>query len=441
MGRMSAPSPGRFVALRHRDYRLIWAGNFVSIIGSQMQFVAINWHIYKLLQGTQLTIDLFGREFALNTEALGLGGVGLARIVPILFFALVGGTLADIVDRRKLLLLTNGAAAGFAALLAALSFAQRDTVWVVYLLTAAGAATTAFSSPAFQSIVPNLVPREDLTNAISLNSLVRQIATIVGPAAAGVLLAASNVGWVYALNAASFLAIVAALLLIRFRGGPAAKETGLGWSAIVEGWRFVHGTRIIWSTMMLDFFATLFSSARTLLPLVADQVLGMGAQGYGLLATADAVGSLTAGMAVSLRKDIYRQGAVLLGSVAIYGLATALFGLSTNFVLSYLFFAAVGASDTISTIIRQTIRQMMTPDRLRGRMTGINQVFFMGGPQLGEMEAGAVAAAFGVPFAIVSGGLATVAMTAYIAWRYPRLRRYTSVTMAEDQARLAQAGA
>jgi MFS family permease len=153
------------------------------------------------------------------------------------------------------------------------------------------------------------------------------------------------------------------------------------------------------------------------------------------------VGSLTAGMAVSLRKDIYRQGAVLLGCVAIYGLATALFGLSTNFALSYLFFAVVGASDTISTIIRQTLRQVMTPDRLRGRMTGINQVFFMGGPQLGEMEAGAVAAAFGVPFAIVSGGIATVVMTGYIAWRYPRLRRYTSATMAEDQARLAQAGA
>jgi MFS family permease len=441
MGRMSAPSPGRFVALRHRDYRLIWAGNFVSIIGTQMQFVAINWHVYKLLEGTQLSIDLFGREIALNSEALGLGGVGLARIVPILFFALVGGTLADIVNRRKLLIFTNSAAAGFAVLLAALSFAQRDTVWAIYLLTAAGAATTAFSSPAFQSIVPNLVPREDLTNAISLNSLVRQMATIIGPALAGLILAASNVGWVYAINAASFVAIVAALLLIRYRAGPAAKDTGLGWAAIVEGWRFVRGTRIIWGSMLLDFFATLFSSARTLLPLVADQVLGMGAQGYGLLATADAVGSLTAGLAISLRKDIYRQGAVLLGSVAIYGVATALFGLSTNFALSYLFFAVVGASDTISTIIRQTLRQVMTPDRLRGRMTGINQVFFMGGPQLGEMEAGAVAAAFGVPFAIVSGGLATVALTGYIAWRYPRLRRYTSATMAEDQARLAQAGA
>ncbi len=441
MSGMPAPSPGRFAALRHRDYRLIWAGNFISIIGSQMQFVAINWHVYKLLQGTQISLTLFGHEVALNSEALGLGGVGLARIVPIMIFALLGGTLADIVNRRKLLLVTNTASAGFAALLAVLSFAQRDTVWAVYLLTAAGAATTAFSGPAFQSIVPNLVPKEDLTNAISLNSLVRQVATILGPAAAGVILAAANVGWVYGLNALSFLVIVAALALIRYRSGPAARDTGLGWAAIVEGWRFVRGARIIWGTMMLDFFATLFSSARTLLPLVADQVLGMGAQGYGLLASADAIGSLLAGTVISLRKDIYRQGAVLLGSVAIYGVATALFGVSTSFLLSFLFFAVVGASDTISTIIRQTIRQMMTPDRLRGRMTGINQIFFMGGPQLGEMEAGAVAAAFGVPFAIVSGGLATVALTGYIAWRYPRLRQYTSATMAEDQARLAQAGA
>ena len=151
------------------------------------------------------------------------------------------------------------------------------------------------------------------------------------------------------------------------------------------------------------------------------------------LSTADAVGSLAAGSIISLRKDIYRQGLVLLASVAAYGLATALFGLSTSFALSYLLFMFVGASDTVSTVIRQTIRQIMTPDRLRGRMTGINQIFFMGGPQLGELEAGIVAALFGAPVAIVSGGLATVAMAGWIAWRYPRLRRYTSDTLAEDQ--------
>ena len=435
-----SPSPGRFAALRHRDYRLIWGGNFVSVIGTQMQFVAINWHVYKLLEGTALSFNLFGRQVSLNAEALGLGGVGLARIIPIFFFALVGGTMADVVNRRKLLILTNSAAAIFAAILAIVSFQQRDTVWVVYLLTAAGAATSAFSSPAFQSIVPNLVPPSDLTNAISLNSIVRQVATIIGPVMAGVLLAQTNIGWVYALNALSFVAIVAALALIHYRAGPAAKDTGLGVAAILEGWRFVRGARIIWGSMLLDFFATLFGSARTMLPLVADQILGMGAGGYGLLTTADAIGSLLAGLLVSLRRDIYRQGTVMLVSVAFYGVFTALFGLSSSFAMAYLFFALIGASDTVSTIIRQTLRQTLTPDRLRGRMTGINQIFFMGGPQLGELEAGMVAAAFGVPFAIISGGVATVALTGYIAWRYPRLRRYTSATMAEESAAVAAAG-
>lgn len=436
---MSA-SPARFAALHHRDFRLVWGGNFISVVGTQMQFVAINWHVYQLLDGTTFSFDLLGRTITLNAEALGLGGVGVARIVPIVFFALVGGTLADVVNRRKLLILTNCASALFAAVLAAVSFAQRDTIAVIYLLTAAGAAMSAFSSPAFQSIVPNLVPARDLTNAISLNSIVRQVATIAGPVIAGAILAASNAGWVYAINALSFVVIVAALLLIHYRAGPAARDTGLGFAAILEGWRFVRGARIIWGSMLLDFFATLFSSARNILPLVAGEMLGMGAGGYGLLATADAVGSLIAGLLVSLRKDIYRQGAVLLTSVAFYGVTTVLFGLSSNFALSYLFFALIGASDTVSTIIRQTLRQTLTPDRLRGRMTGINQIFFMGGPQLGELEAGLVAAAFGVPFAIISGGLATVALAGYIAWRYPRLRRYTSATMDEESAALARAG-
>ena len=384
-----------------------------------------------------ISVNLFGRSFSLGGDALGLGGVGLACIVPIMLFALIGGALADVVNRRQLLIWTNAAAILFAAILALLSFLQQDNVWAIYLLTAAGAATTAFSGPAFQSLLPNLVPADDLTNAISLNSLNRQIATIVGPALAGLLIGSVGIGWVYAANAASFVAIGAALLAIRYRRGPAATNTGLGWAAILEGWRFVRGARIIWGSMLLDFFATFFSSATTLLPLVAGTMLGVGAEGYGVLSTATAVGSLLAGVVISLRRDIYRQGLVLLSSIALYGLATALFGLSTNFYLSYLFFALIGASDTVSTIIRQTIRQMMTPDRLRGRMTGINQIFFMGGPQLGEIEAGLVASAFGPAFAIVSGGVATILLTGYIAWRYPALRRYTHATLIEDRARAA----
>lgn len=430
-------SATRFVALQHRDFRLVWFGQFASVIGTQMQLVAINWHIFQLLKGTTLTINVLGQTLSLSPEALGLGGVGLARIIPIALFALLGGALADVRNRRTLLLWTNAAAALFALVLAAVSFARLDSVWIIYLLTALTSAVAAFQGPAFQSLVPNLVPPKELTNAISLNSLSLQTATIAGPALAGLVMSFANVGVVYTINALSFGAIILALLLMRYRGGVAARDTGLSWAAIVEGWRFVRHTRIIWGSMMLDFLATFFSSANTMLPLVAGQILNVGAQGYGLLSTAQAAGSLLAGTVLSLRKDIYRQGLVLLTSVALYGVATALFGLSTSFVLSYLLFAATGAADTVSTVIRQTIRQMMTPDRLRGRMTGINQIFFMGGPQLGELESGIVAALFGVPFAIVSGGIATILLTGWIAWRYPRLRQYTSDQMAEDRARAA----
>ena len=184
--------------------------------------------------------------------------------------------------------------------------------------------------------------------------------------------------------------------------------------------------------MLLDFFATFFSSARTMLPLVARDVLGLGPAGYGLLATAQPAGAVLAGVVLAWRRDIRRQGVVLLVSVAIYGAATALFGISSVLWLSYLLFALTGAGDTVSTVIRGTIRQLNTPDRLRGRMTSVNMIFFMGGPQLGELEAGVVGSLLGVPFAIFSGGVATVLLTGWVAWRFPRLRRYTAQVTVEE---------
>jgi MFS family permease len=184
--------------------------------------------------------------------------------------------------------------------------------------------------------------------------------------------------------------------------------------------------------MLLDFFATFFSSARTMLPLIADGILGTGPLGYGLLSAAQPVGAVVAGAIMALRKDVYRQGVVLLVSVAIYGVATAIFGITTSFALAFVMLALTGAGDTVSTVIRGTVRQIMTPDNLRGRMTGVNMIFFIGGPQLGELEAGLVAAAFGAPFAILTGGIATVLLTGWIAWKYPRLRDYTSDDAARD---------
>jgi MFS family permease len=324
---------------------------------------------------------------------------------------------------------TRTAAAIIAGILALLTLNDQITVNMIYLLTALGSAAVAFDSPARQSIVPNLVKPEHLTNAVSLNTLMFQIGTIAGPAVAGVLLAKFNIGIVYGINVATFVVAIIALASIHHRG-KVKSATGIGWSALVEGIRFTYNKRIIWGTMLLDFFATLFSSARTMLPIVAADILHVGVTGYGLLATAQPIGSLIVGVVLALRRDIRQQGVVLLVSVAIYGLATALFGISTSFSLSCFLFALTGAGDTVSAVIRGTIRQLMTPDHLRGRMVSVNMMFFMGGPQLGELEAGLVAAAFGAPFAIFTGGIATILLTAWVAWRFPSIRRYTSETEA-----------
>lgn len=418
------------VALQYRDFRLFWVGRLLSVLGSQMQFTALSWHVYQLLQGDSYTFDLMGRVVTLRADALGLGALGLARFFPIIFFGLWGGILADTRNRRTLLVWTQAVSALLGGVLALLTFTGQITVPLIYLLTIGMAAVTSFDNPARQAIVPNLVPKQHLTNALSLTQVMFQIGTIAGPGLAGVLLARFNVGLVYAVDAFSFGLLMLFIWLMNYQGHAAAPKSPVGWQSLVEGIRFTLRHRIIRGSMILDFWATFFSSARTMLPLVADDLLKVGVEGYGLLAAAQPLGAVIAGLAVSFRRDIRRQGAVLLGSVVVFGVATIGFGFSTLFWLSYIFYALTGAADTISTVIRNTIRQVMTPDELRGRMTSVNMIFFMGGPQLGELEAGVLAAAVSVPFAIWTGGLATVLITAYIAWRYPDLLRYE---MAEDQ--------
>jgi len=415
----------RLAAFKYRDFRLLWTGEMVSTIGSQMQLFAINWHIFELLRGQTFIVNLLGNDVVLGSEAFGLGILGLVRVIPIVLFALIGGMLADALDRRSLMVWTRIVSAIVAGVLTALTLSDQIDVNSIYLLTALGAAATAFDSPARQSIVANLVRPEHLTNAISLNTLIFQIATIMGPAVAGLLVAQFNIGIVYGINTATFFVAIVAIFFIRHRG-KISTRSNIGLSSLIEGIRFTFGTRIIWSTMLLDFFATFFSSARTMLPIVAGDILGVGATGYGLLATAQPVGALIAGVILSLRDEMKKQGVILLVSVAVYGVATAVFGISTSFALSYIMFGLTGAGDTVSMVIRGTIRQLMTPDELRGRMVSVNMMFFMGGPQLGELEAGIVASLFGAPFAIFTGGIATVLLTGWVAWRYPSLRNYNN---------------
>jgi len=418
----SRPSP--FVALQHRNFRLLWSGQLISVAGSMMQNAAILWHVSLLVPAHQ--------------RGLALGMVGLVRIVPIVAFALIGGVAADALDRRKLMLLTQTGMAASAGLLALVARSGARALWPVYLLAALGSAFGSFDGPARHSLIPNLVPREHLPNAISLNTIMFQIASVLGPAAGGLVIAGLGVGWAYALNAASFLFVIAALLRMRDlppREGRGANDISL--AAAAEGLRFVFRTPLIRSSMLLDFFATFFASATALLPIFAQDILRVGPQGYGLLSAAPSVGALLTSVAlVPLIDRMDRRGATMLWSVLGYGLATIVFGLSRSFPLTFLCLAATGATDTVSMVIRNIIRQLNTPDSMRGRMTSVNMIFFMGGPQLGELEAGLVANAWGAPVSVVSGGVGCLLATAWVAGRTPALRAYR-----REPALLAEPGA
>jgi len=402
--------------------------------GSMMQSAALLWHVSLLV--------------APDKKGLALGFVGLVRVLPIIFFSMVSGVVADAWDRRRLMVFTQTASALVAVALAYLSFHGLSSVWPIYVLAALGAAAGAFDLPARAALVPMLVPREHLPNAISLNTIMFQTASVAGPALGGVLIAAASVGWAYAANAISFACVIIALMLMRNvpeigAGSPhATTETrsrnDVSWHAALEGLRFVFRSPLIRSTMLLDFFATFFSSATALLPIFAQDILRVGARGYGWLYAAPALGAvMMSAIMVPLTDHIERRGPALLWAVGGYGLATVVFGVSRSFSLTFACLALTGATDTVSMIIRNIIRQLETPDRLRGRMTGINMVFFMGGPQLGEMEAGAVANWLGAPFSVMSGGIGCLVATVWVALSTPALLRYRKSEVSSLKSDLA----
>jgi MFS family permease len=420
--------------LRHRDFRLLWLSQLVSLTGSQMQTVALHWHVYLLTR-----------------SPLALGALGLTRVVPIIVFSLFGGITADRRDRKRVmagaqLVMLLGAAA-----LALLTFRGRETLTVLYVANALLAAATAFDSPARQALVPRLVPTAELPAALSLNLTMFHAAFIGGPALAGLIIAgaglpagglraaaaagapvdAGRLALIYALNALSFVGVLVSLRLIRAPGAATVAERpgDSPLAALREGLRFVFGTPIIVWTTGLDFAATFFAGSLSLLPIFADQVLHAGPAGFGWLVAAPAIGALLGSLYASVRHLPARQGRMLLWAVAAYGGATVAYGLSRRFWLTFTALALSGLADLVSTVIRQTLRQLLTPDALRGRMTSVNMVFFMGGPQLGELEAGLVAslfasAALGATVSVVTGGVATVLVAGLVAARAPVVREY-----------------
>jgi MFS family permease len=408
-----------YLSLRHRDFRWLWAAQLISLTGSQMQAAAIDWHVYLLTR-----------------SPLALGMVGLSRVIPIVSLSLLGGVVADRYDRKRVMLATQLTMSAVAALLGFLTLGHHETILTLYVLTGMTSAAGAFDNPARQALVPRLVPREDLPGALAMNLTMFHAGMIGGPAIAGVLIASAGEGtrglaWIYLSNAASFLTVVTTLF--RMRASGKIEATGLApespLKSLRQGLRFVFKTPVMVWTMALDFVATFFSGANALLPIFADQVLKVGAFGFGWLRAAPALGALVGSIYTSLKPIPARQGRVFLWAVAAYGTATVVFGLSRSYALTFLALAATGLADLVSTVVRQIVRQMITPDAMRGRMTSVNMIFFMGGPQLGELEAGVVAslfasAAVGATVSVVSGGVATVLVVTLCAWRAKVVRDY-----------------
>jgi MFS family permease len=397
-------------ALHHRRFRLLWLGLLISITGSQMQLWALFWQIRTL-----------------TDQPIALGAVGLARILPVIVFSLIGGAVADVLNRRRILFITQTGMALAALTLGWLSLAGNIDLWHIYLLTALQAVCMAFDGPSRQSLVPNLVPSKDLPNAFSLNSIALQTGSIIGPALSGIIIAAGGLPYIYIINAISFLAVIVALFLmgpVEQQKSSTSRNGAISISAIVEGVRFILKQPLILSTMIMDFFATFFASANTLMPIIAIDVLHVGAVAYGWLSAAQAIGAMAVALVISQMHEIRRQGMVFLLAVVVFGLATIIFGAARSFLLAMFALIIIGAADTVSTIIRNTIRQLSTPDYIRGRMTSINQIFFQGGPQLGEVEAGLVAQLFGAPIAVISGGVGCILAVIWISRRWPQLRKY-----------------
>jgi MFS family permease len=399
---------GGLVALRSRDFRYLISGHFLSLTGTQMQHVAVVWQLYLFTH-----------------SPLSLGLLGLFRIAPVILFAIGGGVIADAFDRRRLMLLSQTVLALVSLAFAITTHLGWANVYSIYGLSFLAGAAVAVDNPTRQALVPLLVPREHLGNALSIGALAWQLASIIGPPIAGWMLATVGMVPIYVADAASFLAVIAALILIRHRA-PARSGAQISLRSALEGLSFIRRSPLILSTMLFDFVATFFGGSMLLMPIFADQMLHVGTQGLGWLYAAQPIGAVVAAAALTILPHPQRQGAVILSAVAAYGASIAVFGVSRWYWLSLLALSASGAADAVSTVVRVTLRQMLTPNELRGRMTSINMMFFMGGPQLGEVEAGVVAKAFGVPAAVSSGGLLCILAAGVVALLLPSLRRYTA---------------
>jgi MFS family permease len=417
-------------AFQHRDFNAFQAARTLSILGMQMQSVAIGWQIY-----------------AITHRPLDLAWVGLAQFLPAVVFSLVAGHAADRFERRRILTLCNGALAALALALLAVARAGSSPhsalgVAPIYATLVAVGITRAFLGPANQSILPTLVPAEHFPNAVAWGSSFWQLAMVLGPTAGGVAYAAlGRPEHVYALAAACLGLACALVSTVRPRapsltssspyrepGRRRKRKREEKHDSLLAGVRYVRNNPIVLGAMSLDLFAVLLGGATALLPVYARDILQLGPWALGVLRSAPAAGAALTAVALAVRPIERRAGAKMFAGVALFGVATIAFGLSRHFALSLAALLVVGAADMVSVFVRSALVQLATPDAMRGRVSAVNMVFIGASNELGEFESGLTAQWLGTVPAVVLGGVGTLVVVAVWAWRFPELRRVGRVS-------------
>ncbi len=408
----SSPPPPRpvwWAAFGHREYRLFQGARLLSILGVQMQGVAVGWQIYSVT----------GRP-------LDLAWVGLAQFLPAICLSLVTGQAADRFERRKILMAVHAATAGLSFALYLLATAPAAHLAAVYTVLVGIGVARAFGGPASQSILPSIVPMEHFGNAVAWGSSMFQAATVVGPTLGGLALAAAGgAGHVYL---AASLCGAGAFALVGTMHPVKLASRGASTGSLFAGIRYVWHNQIVLGAISLDLFAVLLGGATALLPVYARDVLRMGPWALGVLRSAPAVGSAVVGVLLASRPIERRAGAKMLACVAIFGVATIVFGISRSFALSIAALAMAGAADMVSVFVRSALVQLATPDAMRGRVSAVNMVFIGASNELGEFESGVTAQWLGVVPSVVLGGVGTLVVVAIWAWRFPALRRINRLT-------------
>ena len=363
--------------------------------------------------------------YVLTGSPFHVGLLGLFQAIPLISLPLLGGVLADRADRRRVLIATQSGLALSSLVLALVTQFGSTELWILYALTAVSASFSAFDQPARGSLVPTLVERSELPAAIALNQMLYQTAAVVGPAIGGLVIASFGVAAAYWVDTMTFAAAIAAAIAITAPRQVLAAPQSIV-ESLVEGVMYVLRQRLLFSTMVLDLAAMFFGSIRALMPFYAEQVFKVGAAGLGLLFAAPGVGALVAVLTSGWVSRVRRPGVAVLVAVCLWGLAIAAFGLVTGelFILGLVLLAIAEAADVLSAIFRHTILQGVVREELRGRLTAMNGLFVIGGPNLGQVRAGAVAALASPPFAVVSGGLLCVLSAIAVAFWAPELPRY-----------------